>query len=115
MPVKVNPLIEGEVARTAEPEPVIALICVPLILKTLPVPAVSNVLFVKVSVVALPIKVSVVAGKVKVPDAVAVAITFVLPEVDPPKYIPVPVVYKFVIVGVLERTTFAPDPTYELI
>jgi hypothetical protein len=55
--VIVNPLIDGEVARTAEPDPVTALTVVPLILKTFPAPAVSNVLFVKVSVVAFPINV----------------------------------------------------------
>ena len=40
----------GLVASTTLPLPVTALTCVPLILNTLPVPAVSNVLFVKVVV-----------------------------------------------------------------
>ena len=83
LPVKVSPLIEGEVAKTAEPEPVTAVIAVPLILKLLPVPAVSNVLFVNVSVVALPTSVSVAAGSVNVPEAAAVAIILVVPEEEP--------------------------------
>ncbi len=49
------------------PVPVLAVIVVPFILNTLPVPAVSNVLLVKISVVALPTKVSVEVGKVNVP------------------------------------------------
>ena len=57
----------GDVERTAEPEPVTAEMVVPFILKTLPVPAVSNVLFVKVSVVARPTNVSVEVGRVRVP------------------------------------------------
>jgi hypothetical protein len=57
----------GLVARTAEPEPVTAEIEVPLILNELPVPAVSKVLFVKVSVVARPTMVSVDVGSVSVP------------------------------------------------
>ena len=73
----------GDVANTTEPEPVTAVIEVPLILKTLPVPAVSNVLLVRVSVVALPTSVSVAAGIVIVPDAVALAATVVVPEVEP--------------------------------
>jgi len=65
--VRVAPEIEGEVPRTTEPVPVTAVIPVPFILNTFPVPAVSNVLLVNVSVVARPIKVSVVIGKVSVP------------------------------------------------
>lgn len=49
----------GEVARTTEPVPVTAVMPVPLIWKMLPVPAVLNVLLVKVSVVARPTYVSV--------------------------------------------------------
>ena len=44
-------------------------------MNTLPVPAVSNVLFVNVSVVARPTKVSVDVGSVNVPVLVIVAIT----------------------------------------
>ena len=44
---------------------------------------------VNVSVVALPIRVSVAAGNVKVPEAIAVAITVVVPEVDPANVAPV--------------------------
>jgi hypothetical protein len=82
----------GELARTTAPVPVTAVIPVPLILRTLPVPAVSKVLFVKVSVVALPTKVSLlVAGNVKVfVPAIAVAVTVVVPEVDPLKFTLVP-------------------------
>jgi len=53
--------------NTVEPDPVVLLTCVPLIFNTLPVPAVSNVLFVKVSVVARPTSVSVDVGSVSVP------------------------------------------------
>src|SRR5258706_16308981 len=74
----------GVEARTAEPVPVTALTVVPLIWKTFPVAAVLKVLFVKASVVALPIKVSVAAGSVSTPDAVAVASSSVVPEVEPP-------------------------------
>lgn len=56
----------GDVASTTDPEPVTELICVPLILNTLPAPPVSKVLFVNVSVVARATKVSVLLGKVKV-------------------------------------------------
>ena len=65
----------GDVARTTEPLPVTAETVVPLIFNTLPVPAVSNVLFVKVSVVALPTSVSVDVGRVSVPVFVIVEIT----------------------------------------
>jgi len=48
-------------------------------------------LLVSVSVVALPTKVSVAAGRVSVVEpAMAVACTFVVPDVEPLKYIPVP-------------------------
>jgi hypothetical protein len=78
----------GEVERTTSPVPVTVVIEVPLILKLFPVPAVSNVLLVKVSVVALPTKVSVAAGRVNVPDAVADAASAVVPDVDPLKLAP---------------------------
>ena len=65
----------GDVARTTEPVPVTAETVVPLIFNTLPVPAVSNVLFVNVSVVALPTSVSVDVGRVIVPVFVIVEIT----------------------------------------
>ena len=83
----------GDVARTTVlPVPVTAVIPVVLILRTLPVSAVSKVLFVKVSVVALPTKVSLlVAGNVKVfVPAVAVAQTVFVPEVDPLNFTLVP-------------------------
>src|SRR5581483_2151199 len=73
----------GEVASTAEPDPVTAETAVPLILKLFPVPAVSKVLLVKVSVVALPINVSVAAGRVRVPEAAGEACRAVAPEVLP--------------------------------
>jgi len=57
----------GLEARTTAPEPVVEVIEVPLILKLLPVPAVSNVLLVNVSVVARPTKVSLEVGRVNVP------------------------------------------------
>ena len=57
----------GDVARTTAPVPITAVIPVVLILRTLPVPAVSKVLFVNVSVVALPTKVSAVVGNINVP------------------------------------------------
>ena len=71
------------VESTAEPDPVVVDICVPLILNTLPVPAVSNVLLVNVAVVAPVIKVPVSAGRVRVPEAAALACNCVLPELDP--------------------------------
>ena len=52
-----------------EPSPTEPVMVVPFTLKVLP--AVSNVLFVKVSVVARPTKVSVAAGSVSVPEAAA--------------------------------------------
>ena len=55
---------EGLVARTTDPVPVLAVIAVPAMLNELPLPPVSNVLFVNVSVVALPTSVSVIDGKV---------------------------------------------------
>ena len=58
-PVKVGVAMVGEVASTTEPVPVTAVIPVPLMRRTLPVPAVSYVLLVKVSVVARPTYVSV--------------------------------------------------------
>src|SRR5215471_2517444 len=73
----------GDVASTAAPDPVTELICVPLILKTFPAPAVSKVLLVSVSVVALATSWSVAAGSVSVPEAVALGFTAVLPDVDP--------------------------------
>lgn len=75
----------ADVARTTAPVPVTAVMPVPLIWKTFPVPAVLNVLFVSVSAVALPMSVSVAAGRVSVPDAVALAWSPVLPEEDPAK------------------------------
>ena len=83
----------GDVARTTVlPVPVTAVIPVVLILRTLPVSAVSKVLFVNVSVVALPTKVSLlVAGNIKVfVPAVAVAQTVVVPEVSPLNFTLVP-------------------------
>ena len=71
--VNVGVGIVGEVASTFDPVPVLAVICVPLILNTFPVPAVSNVLLVKMSVVVLPTNVSMAAGTVIVPEAVALA------------------------------------------
>ena len=69
-------------------------------------------LLVSVSVVALPINVSVAAGRVSVVEpAIAVACTFVVPDVEPLKYIPVLGIYRLVMVGDDERTTLAPDPT----
>ena len=54
------------------------------LLKLLPVPLASNVLLVKVSVVALPTSVSVAAGNVSVVvPATAVALTVVVPLVAP--------------------------------
>lgn len=73
----------GEVASTAEPVPVTALTVVPFILKVLPDPAVSYVLFVSVSVVALPTNVSVAVGSVNEPDAVAETMREVVPDVAP--------------------------------
>mgnify|MGYP003704582195 CR=1 FL=1 len=81
----------GEVARTTDPVPVTAVMAVPLILKTFPVPAVSYVLFVSVSVVALPTSVSVAAGRVRVPDAVADAAIAVDPLVAPFRLAEVPI------------------------
>jgi len=75
-------LTVGWVPNTTAPDPVFVVICVPLIYRALPVPAVSNVLFVKVAVVAPVINVPVSAGRVKVPDADVAAWTTVLP-VDP--------------------------------
>ena len=74
---------DGEVASTADPEPVTAVIAVPLILKLLPVPAVSKVLLVSVSVVARPTRVSVAAGSVRVPEAATLGCTTVVPLVEP--------------------------------
>jgi len=51
--------------------------------KLFPVPAVSKVLFVRVSVVALPTNVSVAAGRVRVPVAAAVGWRIVVPELEP--------------------------------
>ena len=56
----------GAVSNTTLPDPVTSVIAVPLIEKLLPVPAVSNVLFVRVSVVSLPTSVSVDVGSVTV-------------------------------------------------
>ena len=72
------PVRVGEAARTTEPVPDVPLIVVPLIFRTLPVPAVSRVLLVRVSVVALPIRVSVEVGKVNVPVLLITAITGVV-------------------------------------
>ena len=73
----------GDDASTTAPEPVTADIWVPLIFNTLPVPAVSNVLFVRISVVSPVINVPVVAGSVNVPDAVALACNCVFPDDEP--------------------------------
>lgn len=72
-----------DVVATFDVLPLIDEICVPAILKTLPVPAVSNVLFVSVSVVALPTSVSVAAGNVRVPVAVTLGVNVVVPDVLP--------------------------------
>ena len=74
-----------------------------MILKTLPVPAVSNVLLVRVSVVALPIKVSVAAGRVRTPDAVPEAAIVVTPVV-PLKFAPAEPIIGVVNEGELART-----------
>ena len=58
----------GEVARTFAPVPVTVEIATPLILKTLPVDAVSKVLVVRMSVVAFPMSVSVAAGSESVTE-----------------------------------------------
>lgn len=81
----------GDVARTTGPVPVFAVAATPLIEKLFPVPAVSKVLFVNVSVVALPTRVSVAAGKVSVPLATAVGWMVVDPLVDPGSVIDAPV------------------------
>jgi hypothetical protein len=80
---KVGVINEGDEARTAAPVPVTAVIPVPLIWKTFPVPAVLNVLFVRISVVALPTMVSVVAGTDHVPEATAAGVNVVVPLVLP--------------------------------
>ena len=67
MDEKLGVVSDGLVASTTDPVPVTAVIDVPLILNEFPVPAVSYVLFVKVSVVALPTSVSVLVGSVSVP------------------------------------------------
>lgn len=61
----------GDVARATAPVPVFAVTATPAIENAFPVPAVSKVLLVSVSVVALPISVSVAAGSdnVTVPKA----------------------------------------------
>jgi hypothetical protein len=66
-PVKSKVVPVSALARTAAPVPLTALICVPFTLSTFPAPAVSNVLLVRVSVVALPTIVSVDVGRVSVP------------------------------------------------
>lgn len=82
--VRTGVVIVGEVARTTEPVPVLAVTATPAIEKLLPVPAVSKVLLVRVSVVALPTSVSVAAGKVSVVvPATAEASSVVVPEVVP--------------------------------
>ena len=73
----------GLVARATAPVPELAVTATPLMLKLLPVPAVSKVLLVKVSVVALPTKVSVAAGSVRVPEAATAGVSVVVPEVLP--------------------------------
>src|SRR5262249_37580748 len=73
----------GDEARTTAPVPVLAVAATPLIEKLLPVPAVSNVLLVSVSVVARPTNVSVAEGRVSVPEAVAATASLVEPEVAP--------------------------------
>ncbi len=73
----------GLAARTTAPVPVFAVAATPLIDNEFPEPAVSNVLFVSVSVVALPTNVSVAAGRVTVPEAAAEACRTVLPLEDP--------------------------------
>src|SRR3989338_11328258 len=65
----------GDVALTTAPVPVLAVAARPSIEKELPVPAVSKVLLVKVSVVARPTKVSVAVGSVSVPVFEIVPIT----------------------------------------
>ena len=69
--------------QTFEVFPLTDEIAWPFILKLLPVPAVSKVLFVNVSVVAFPTNVSVAAGSVHVPDAAAAALSDVEPDPDP--------------------------------
>jgi hypothetical protein len=73
----------GEVARTTEPVPWLAVTATPAIESEFPVPAVSYVLFVKMSVVAFPTRVSVAEGSVSVPEAATAGVSVVLPEVEP--------------------------------
>src|SRR6267142_1774621 len=80
----------GEVASTrVGPLPVTELTVFALIRKTLPAPAVSSVLFVRVSVVARPTSVSFAEGSASVPEAVACAWTVVVPLTDPGNVTPV--------------------------
>ena len=65
--VTVGVAIVGDELNTTEPVPVTAVIDIPLIEKLLPVPAVSNVLFVNVLTVLSPINVVVDVGRVRVP------------------------------------------------
>ena len=79
-----------------------------------PVPFASNVLLVRVSVVALPIKVSVAAGRVRVPDAVAEARIMVVPDVEPLKFAPAVPIVGVVNEGELART-LDPVPVFAVI
>jgi len=82
--VIVGEVIEGLVCNTAvAPEPVYPVIELPLILNELPVPAVSNVLFVKVAEEAAVINVPVEFGRVMVAVAPSVACNCVTPDVAP--------------------------------
>ena len=56
-------------------------------------------LLVRVSVVSLPTKVSVAAGRVSVPEAVADALSIVVPDVEPLKVIPTEPIIAVLIVG----------------
>src|SRR5258708_22491584 len=96
----------GEVASTrVGPLPVTELTVFALIRKTLPAPAVSSVLFVRVSVVARPTRVSVAAGNVRVPEATAVGATVVSPEVPPASGSPPAAIDLFASVSVVARPT----------
>ena len=76
----------GDVARTTDPVPVLAVAASPLIEKLFPAPAVSKVLLVSVSVVARPTRVSVVAGSVSVPEPAAAEATSAPSEEDADEY-----------------------------
>jgi hypothetical protein len=86
--VKVLLVSVSVVARPTRVSVEVGKVSVP-VLTIVPITGEVKVLLVSVSVVALPTKVSVAAGRVREPEAVAVAKTVVVPEVDPAKVVPV--------------------------